>query len=139
MVVFILKFYSTLLCATGSSLVSYKFGSNFGQLFYDYSESGNHGQNGNSLYVDTSDTIPTDRGAYFSNSFGYIKLPPNNIQPNPLSLGIEFSIIMWLHTIDNINENHILYRISNDNATFLYLRRDPTFNRLFSIFNYPYR
>ena len=32
--------------ALASQIVYYKFGSNFGQAFYDYSGSGNHGQMG---------------------------------------------------------------------------------------------
>ena len=71
-----------------SQLVYYKFGTNFGQVFYDYSGSGNHGQNGASTLVDNSDTIPTKTGAYFSTSNEcFIKLPPNSIKSSSISLG----------------------------------------------------
>jgi hypothetical protein len=78
-----------------SKIVEYKFGINFGQVFYDYSDSFNHGQNGQNISTTTSDTIPTDRGAYFTSSFNsYIKLPPNEKVSSSLSIGSIFSQII---------------------------------------------
>ena len=94
--------FSFILLATSTKLVEYKFGSNFGQIFYDYSELGNHGQNGASTSTTISDTIPTDRGAYFQTTTqSYIMLPPNDFVTTGLSIGSTFSLIMWIKSLDN--------------------------------------
>ena len=50
-----------ILISLASNIVHYKFGSNFGQIFYDYSGFGNHGQNGASITTTTSDTVPANQ------------------------------------------------------------------------------
>ena len=65
-----------------SSIVNYKFGSNFGQIVYDYSNSGNHATNGYYMTSDMHDTLSTDRGAYFLDQNRLIRLPPNEKVPN---------------------------------------------------------
>ena len=112
-----------------SQLVNYKFGLNFGQIFYDYSESGNYGQNGASTSVDTSDTIPTKTGAYFSTTNDcFIKLPPNSIKSSSISIGPTFSIVMWLNSLDN-QDVYILNRFK-DSSNYFYLKRIEASNYL---------
>ena len=104
-----------------SHLVSYKFGLNFGQIFYDYSGSGNHGQNGNTLDSDISDTIPIDRGAYFNTQYSLIKLPPNDIKPDSLKLGSDFSMIMWFYPLQISSYSYFMLRFRNDWANYIEL------------------
>ena len=101
MVILILSFLTALLYVSGSKLVEYKFGSSFGQIFYDYSGYGNHGQNGDSLYQDVYDTIPTDRGAYFNSYDKHIYLPPNSKVSSPFIMGRSHSTLMWFYPIVN--------------------------------------
>lgn len=49
----------------GSALIDYRLGKNFGQKIMDYSGNGIHAVNGDNSTIDSYDTIPTDRGAYF--------------------------------------------------------------------------
>ena len=109
-----------------SNIVNYKFGSNFGQIFYDYSGSGNHGVNGDIILTDPYDTIPTDRGAYFPEYSNHIKLPPNSRVANSVSLGSQFSIIMWFNCRETNNDYYIFYRYKNDNSRCLELKRTYT-------------
>ena len=81
-------------------LVKYNFGLNFGQMFYDYSGNGNHGQNGDSLSLDSYDTVPTDRGTY-SDGRKYIKLPPNSQVSSSVNIGTAYSITLWYLPISN--------------------------------------
>jgi hypothetical protein len=109
-----------------TNVVYYKFGSNFGQIFYDYSGMGNHGQNGESITSNIKDTIPTDRGAYFDLSTNtYIKLPPNNIKTSSLQLGSTFSIVMWFRPsyVASDTEYYLTKRFKDSN-NFLYWKRD---------------
>ena len=89
-------------------LVKYNFGSNFGQVFYDYSGNGNHGQNGDSLSSDSFDTVPTDRGAY-SDGSKYIKLPPNSKVSSSVNIGTVYSITLWYLPISD-NGFYITHR-----------------------------
>ena len=101
----------------GSNLVHYKFGSNFGQIFYDYSGNGNHGQNGDSTDQDEKDTIPDSRGAYFKDNNRFIRLPYNSIKDEALSLGSQFSILMWFYHSDVEPYNTFLIKRANQNHT----------------------
>ena len=112
-----------------SLIVQYKFDSNFGQLFYDYSESGNHGQNGATPFKDSHDTIPTKTGAYFSvGSNCYIMLPPNSLQTTPISLTSDFTLVMWFNSFDN-NDYHLSYRIK-DSSNYISLTKIDLRNHL---------
>lgn len=104
------------------NLVYYKFGSNFGQIFYDYSGKGNHGQNGISTSSTTADTTPTDRGAYFIGT-SYIMLPPNNVLSTAVSIGSTFSIIIWIKPLDN-TDYYLTYRIYDASNFFYAFRLD---------------
>lgn len=110
-------------CTLAKQLVYYKFGSNFGQIFYDYSGNGNHGQNGNSISNITNDIIPTDRGAYYVGVSNYIMLPPNDKVPTPISLESTFSILLWVKPLDNRNY-YITYRIKDASNYFFILKVD---------------
>ena len=113
-----------LLSVHSSKLVEYKFGSNFGQIFYDYSESGNHGQNGASTSTTVSDTLPTDRGAYFQTSTqSYIMLPPNDFVSTGISIGSTFSLIMWIKSLDN-TDYYLSMRYLNANNFVSIIRVD---------------
>ena len=106
-----------------NNILTYKFGKNFGQIFYDYSELGNHGQNGQNLDSDTADTKPTSRGAYFSNvNTTYIMLPPNMVKTDPIVLGPTFSLIMWFTSLEE-GEYYLSYRIK-DNSNYFYIKRE---------------
>lgn len=106
-----------------SNIMNYKFGSNFGQAFYDYSGSGNHGVNGNSSKKDPYDILSIDRGAYFSIQHLYIKLPPNDIVPKSLELNGDFSILMWFNTNEHPSDYYITWRTNSDSSNFLAVTR----------------
>ena len=116
----ILMFLS--LQTNSSQLAYYKFGSNFGQIFYDYSGSGNHGQNGYTLENDDRDTKPTRTGAYFTvQQSCYIMLPPNNIKSSSISIGSTFSIVMWFNSLDD-GDGYLTYR-ERDSSNYFNLVR----------------
>ena len=106
-----------------SNIVNYKFGSNFGQIFYDYSGSGNHGMNGNSTISDPYDTISIDRGAYFPTQNLYIRLPPNEYVPNSFNLNGDFSILMWFSTFHLPADYYITRRYNSNMSNLLSLSR----------------
>lgn len=106
-----------------SNITEYRFHSNFGQIFHDYSSNKYNAVNGNSYLSDISDTKPTDRGAYFDNK-GYdcITLPPNDKFSNKLSLGNPFTIMMWAF-VKNDESPFIFYRQNSADNNYFYLRR----------------
>ena len=115
--------------AQSSKLVEYKFGSSFGEVFYDYSGNGNHGQNGFSITSTTGNTVPTDRGALFPlTSTSYIKLPPNEVKTSAVSLGSTFSLVMWTLTRD-ISNYYLSYR-GLDSTNYFYVERRDSGNLL---------
>lgn len=114
--VMILQFIILAFHVLAVRIARFKFGSNFGEIFYDYSGYMNHGQNGESIYNKNQDTIPTDRGVYFVNE-AYITLPPNEINPSPIDLGVTFSIVQWIKPYDN--SGGILGFISIDDTEFI--------------------
>ena len=122
-------FYIVLLFLKIMSLnvVTYKFGNNFGQVLYDYSGISNHGQNGESLIDDTTDTKPTNRGAYFSSQYKtFIKLPSNLMKTTPIVLGSTFSLVMWFVCLKESNY-YLTYR-GIDSSNFFYIQRDNSDN-----------
>ena len=115
-------FFILILISSASNIVYYKLSSNFGQIFYDYSGSGNHGQNGDSTTTTTSDTIPTRRGAYFSLT-SFIMLPPNSVNTISMTLGPDFSLAMWFMTQDN-SDYYLSYRHKGSSEYFYVQRKD---------------
>ncbi|OMJ77240.1 hypothetical protein SteCoe_23238 [Stentor coeruleus] len=93
-----------------SSILEYRFGENFGQVFYDYSENLRHGVNGESVFNTSKDTIPTDRGAYFPIGDYRVKLPPNTQSQNFL-FPSSFTIALWTFVKDYAFT--IFYKVSD--------------------------
>ena len=117
--------------AYSSKLVEYKFGTYFGEIFYDSSGNGNHGQNGASISTTVGNTVPTDRGAYFKYSTdSYIKLPPNEVKTTSLSLTSTFSIVMWVLVLD-LSNYYLTYR-GLDSTKYFYIERKDYGNYLLS-------
>ena len=76
-------------------IIKYNFATNFGQVFYDFSDNHNYAVNGISSETLTQDTTPTDRGAYFQiDNYDLITLPPNDITSNSIILENIFTIGM---------------------------------------------
>lgn len=120
-------FLSFIALALGDKLVEYKFGTYFGQVFYDSSGNGNHGQNGDSIGNQAGDTRPNDRGAYFRVAVNsYILLPPNEIKSTTLTISSTFSIVMWIYPYDS-NDYYLTYR-RLDASNYFYLQRMITTN-----------
>ena len=86
-------FLQALYLVPGSKLVEYRFGVNFGQVFYDYSENSLYGINGVSSTTLTSDTLATDRGAYFAEGTEVVTFPPNDKSSINFLLPSQYSII----------------------------------------------
>ena len=127
-----------LACNQISSLLilDYRFNQNFGQVFYDYSGLGNHGQNGESHLNTLGDTLPTDRGAYFSSSFSdYIMAPPNSFVSSSFNLGSTFSILFWCMSFDSAN--YMLTYRSSDIGFLLNVERKKANNQLHIKLNQP--
>ena len=79
-------------------IAEYRLGSNYGQIFRDYSNNGRHAVNGESSLTTTYDTLPTDRGAFITNGVNYILFPANDVNSTSFNLPSTFSIILWLNT-----------------------------------------
>ena len=77
----------TILLAT---LVEYKFWSNYGELFYDYSGNSYHGINGQNTNDSTKNVYYTDRGAYFNNQ-SVIFVIGYTYYPNPST------VLIWMN------------------------------------------
>ncbi|OMJ81599.1 hypothetical protein SteCoe_17909 [Stentor coeruleus] len=104
-------------------ILEYKFGTNFGQIFYDYSGKDMHAINGDYLNPDDYDTKPTDRGAFFSpDSENLITLPPNDIAPTNFILPSSFSIVFWILVGDS-HDHSIFNRIMLDNTSYINIKR----------------
>ena len=122
MILLILSIFQLLIQVRSSALINYKLGKNFGQVFFDYSGSGNHGQNGNSIELDDHDTVATDRGAYFRDTKNnYIMLPPNQKNSKAIKLANLFSIIIWIKPLDTF-DYYLSYRYY-DNLNFFWVMR----------------
>ncbi|OMJ81592.1 hypothetical protein SteCoe_17901 [Stentor coeruleus] len=127
----------TALCA---KIIEYKFGTNFGQIFYDYSGNNRHAVNGNSSLTLDYDTKPTDRGAFFAKDIeNRIKLPPNDVATSNFYLGSKFSVVLWIMTGNScnitifcrlsLNSNYVLKikRLLNTNAIWLRYKQNSDF------------
>jgi Concanavalin A-like lectin/glucanases superfamily len=102
--------------AWSSNILEYRFGSNYGQVFNDYSNNGLYGVNGQNSSPDYLDVISTDRGIYFANTDPApgISLPPNTKTASTLSFSTSFSIISWIMTYET-GFHSILNRYNSDN------------------------
>ena len=80
-------------------LVAYNFYENYGSTFYDFSGNYRHAVNGNSPGKDTQDTLPTDRGAYYSSETvsGLIEIPNDDAEGKKFSIKNSFSIHLWVN------------------------------------------
>lgn len=119
----ILKFLTLVVFLNGEKIVDYHFHENFGQIFHDYSGSGNNAVNGRDIQSSDGDTTPTDRGAYFEeNGSNIITLPENDNALTQLILGNTFTIMMWILSLDKDNR-YIFYRSDTSNANYFYYKR----------------
>ena len=91
-----LIFFPVSLCFS-LGLVEYNPGINYGQIFRDYSGNGIDAVNGESQYNTDYDTIPTDRGAFFTESGSIISLPPNDYISSFLTITPLFSVVAWVN------------------------------------------
>ncbi|OMJ73000.1 hypothetical protein SteCoe_28427 [Stentor coeruleus] len=102
----------------GSILIDYRLGKNFGQKIIDYSGNGMHAVNGDNSTIDSYDTIPTDRGAYFplgkvSNYDYHILMMPNEYNNNQTYIFPEkFSMSTWVMLLI-VEKSVIFHRKTN--------------------------
>lgn len=83
------------------TLVEYRFGYNFGEVFRDYSGNSNDAVNGDSSLNENRNVIASDRGAFFSVSKkSQITLPPNDFRDFYLTLPSTFTLMMWVLNYD---------------------------------------
>jgi hypothetical protein len=102
--------------SSASKILEYRFGMNFGQVFYDYSGNGRHALNGRLSSVDGDDGTSTDRGIYFYNT--QITLPSNTIVPAMAPLAPIFSIVTWAMIL-NGGELEFLNLYNGQNVFFV--------------------
>ena len=111
-----------------AELVTYKFGYKFGQIFHDYSLNYQSSVNGMSSAVDSADTVPSDRGAYFYGPTTQVTLPVNDQVSTAFALPGAFTIIAIMMTKAPGSivftrylsaSNYIYMRIDNTNNLFI--------------------
>jgi hypothetical protein len=115
-------------------LIEYKFGLNYGEVFFDYSRNGKEAVNGESYLTSTYNTIATDRGSYFNNS--KITLPYNDIVPSWFLLPSQFSLSIWMLSANTgcifsrflDNNNYISIENANNNIVFRYSFRGTSYS-----------
>lgn len=135
MLIMIIISLRILLLAQSAFIGEYRLGSNYGQIFRDYSNQGRHAVNGESSLTTTYDTFPTDRGAYISNSVNYILFPGNDVNSTSFNLPSTFSIILWLNTRGDDGLIFNRYKVS-DTTTYMSLRRAASNSNLTFRINY---
>ena len=117
-----------LVCAClATKIVEYTFGTNYGQVFHDFSGNSRDGVNGASSATSSEDTIATDRGAYFGNGNYQITLPANDQQASAFSLPSTFTIAAWIFPF---NVNGLIFYRYKDSNDYFYLTRTTTGNAL---------
>ena len=114
-------FLQALYLVPGSKLVEYRFGVNFGQVFYDYSENSLYGINGVSSTNLTSDTLATDRGAYFVEGTEVVTFPPNDKSSINFLLPSQYSIIFWANIYASTGRTDYLYYSKAADGNHVYL------------------
>ncbi|OMJ83265.1 hypothetical protein SteCoe_15853 [Stentor coeruleus] len=111
-------------------ILEYKFGTNFGQIFYDYSGNNWHAVNGDNSSTSYNDTKPTDRGAFFvKDQQNRITLPPNDYVTSYFNLGSNFSIVMWVMTGDSYDYT-IFNRFTSNVSHMLKIKRSSSADRI---------
>jgi Concanavalin A-like lectin/glucanases superfamily len=109
--------------ASGTTLVEYKFGLNYGEIFNDYSTYSRYAVNGVSYLTTSNNSIPTDRGAFFKNSNDdIITLPPNDKATSNFLLPSTFTINAWVCLKEDNPKNYIFVRYI-DSKTYLYISK----------------
>jgi hypothetical protein len=112
------------LCADAAKIVEYRLGSNYGQVFRDFSNNGRHAVNGESSTTNNFDTFPTDRGAYtFNYKESYVKLPINDISSSSYNLPSTISIVFWMMARDDSGRIMTRYKISDSGNWNYFIRR----------------
>ena len=107
-----------------STVVEYRFGHNFGQIYHDYSDNGRDGVNGQSSSTTTKDAKNTDRGAFFGdNRDSLVTVPPNDIVTSGFSLGSTFVVLLWILPFDDYSF-YIFYRKNSDNSEYFAIQRN---------------
>ena len=86
--------------AGSEKLLEYRLSQNFGDSFYDYSGNFRNGINGRVVGKDDQDTIPSDRGAYFSGFKSIILIPKNDLKEEKIKFDAPYSIVMWTKILD---------------------------------------
>ena len=89
--------------AGSEKLLDYRLAQNFGDTFYDYSGKFREGINGRAVGKDDQDTIPSDRGAYFSGFKSMILIPETNLKEEKIKFGTPYSIVIWTKILDGKN------------------------------------
>lgn len=115
-----------LLVIKGNADIDYQFSTYIGQIIYDQSGKENHAVNGETSSDNVYDTIPTDRGAYFSRiSYSRIKLPSNEAQNNNFKLQNPSVIVFWVLAIESTTDNALFYRFKNDKTMSWSIKKLP--------------
>jgi hypothetical protein len=100
-------------------IVEYQLSKNYGQVFVDYSGNNNHGVNGDSHTTVSKDTMPSDRGAYYTNSQIAITTPYNTLVNTELTLTQPFTLLCWVNVKDK--DGVIFDRYKNGDRTKDYI------------------
>ena len=101
----------------GSIIVEYRLSYNYGQVFHDFSGNSLSGVNGISTADTTSDTLATDRGAYFDGATSQILLPPNDSVSTSFTIPSTFSVIQWVYLIGGAT---VVYRYGSTSNQFTF-------------------
>lgn len=106
-------------------ILEYRFGENFGEIFFDFAGNGQFGVNGEDVGSRNKNTVPTDRGAYFSVGDSRVTLPTNElVSSNPYPAA--FSIVFW-----GLFEDFTYFIFSRSSSTnFIKIRRNTINNQL---------
>ena len=111
--------------AVSSAIFDYRFGLNFGKIFFDYSGNNLVAVNGISYNDSSTITTATDRGAYFSVGDCRISLPSNDLVQYPIYPSV-FSLVVWA-----IFQDYSYYIFSRSSgAYFIKISRYSTQNQL---------
>lgn len=109
-----------------TKIVEYRFGYNFGEVFHDFSGNGRDAVNGDSSTTLTSNTISTDRGAYFGTGSYKITLPLNDQVQSSFVLPNSFLIASWIFGFDAYGT---LYSRYKDSANQFYVNLNDAFDK----------
>ena len=100
-----------LLSTAFSQILEYRFLSNFGEVFLDYSGNSNHGVNGFLTSTTEGNVAYSDRGIYFTGLSEFVKLPANEVALTNFKLAESFCIEFWIMLVST-------------NPGFLFLREN---------------